>query len=540
MGKRNQKARMDAPIVTTQNGKVSGTCHETVPATVPCYYYRDIPFAKTARFEKPVDFGSWGDKVWNGKVATRHYPSEDTFKSPEIMEYKKLFPIQAETMVEEMEAAKNPSEESLHLSVMTNDLTGSKPVMVWIHGGGWQSGTANSYFPTPLVGMGDVVVVCISYRLALGGFLFGNWGLFDQVKALEWVQSNIGVFGGDASNVTIFGESAGGWSIDALMCSPKASGLFHKGIAQSGSLRSVFKFAPVEANPAFPVLMKKYNLESVDALKEKLLTLTSAELVAAGAELGKAAVMFVHNMDNDFFVSSPDQKQLLTNKVPYMIGTNDAEHSWLLPFVMRIPPVADEELVLKFLAGPLIRAMGGEKAAAVAKQAYSGMIGVYAPNAPYDKSAPEFPLYIFKRAMADQWFHGGFIRANEIMADQVVHAYHLSIKTQAHHEGDKAKADWMGADHADDLMYVFGYPFNGRNLFDGAQFTAEEVELSRRMVNAWTSFAKTGSPGWAQYEAKDKVIKEFNKVDSLSSGNDENWATRTAYVKTVLDAVHKM
>ena len=107
------------------------------------------------------------------------------------------------------------------------------------------------------------------------------------MKALEWVQSNIGAFGGDASNVTIFGESAGGWSIDALMCSPKASGLFHKGIAQSGSLRSVFKFAPVEANPAIPVLMKKYNLESVDALKEKLLTLTSAELVAAGAELGK-------------------------------------------------------------------------------------------------------------------------------------------------------------------------------------------------------------------------------------------------------------
>ena len=60
------------------------------------------------------------------------------------------------------------------------------------------------------------------------------------------------------------------------------------------------------------------------------------------------------------------------------------------------------------------------------------------------------------------------------------------------------------------------------------------------MVNAWTSFAKTGSPGWAQYEAKDKVIKEFNKVDSLRSGNDENWATRTAYVETVLDAVHKM
>ena len=87
--------------------------------------------------------------------------------------------------------------------------------------------------------------------------------------------------------------------------------------------------------------------------------------------------MFVHNMDNDFFTTSPDQKQLMTNKLPYMIGTNDAEHSWLLPFVMHIPPVADETLVLKFLSGPLIQAMGEEKASAIAKQAYAGMVGVY-------------------------------------------------------------------------------------------------------------------------------------------------------------------
>ena len=159
--------------------------------------------------------------------------------------------------------------------------------MVWIHGGGWQSGTANDYFPVSLVGMGDVVVVCISYRLALAGFLFGNWGLFDQVKALEWVRDNISAFGGDPNNVTIFGESAGGWSVDALMCSPKATGLFHKGIAQSGSLRSVFKFAPVDKNPAFPFLMKKYEVDSIEALKEKLLTVSAAELVQTGAEVGK-------------------------------------------------------------------------------------------------------------------------------------------------------------------------------------------------------------------------------------------------------------
>ena len=287
---------MDAPIVTTKHGKVSGSCHQTVPATVPCYYYRDIPFAKVARFEKPDDFCSWGDEVWDGKAATRCLPAENGFNRPELMDNKRLIPVQAETFAEEIEVAKNPCEETLHLSVMTNDVNGSKPVMVWIHGGAWQSGTANGYFPLPLVGMGDVVVVCISYRLGLGGFLFGNWGLFDQIKALEWVQASIGDFGGDAKNVTIFGESAGGWSVDALMCSSKASGLFHKAIAQSGSLRSVFKFSPVDASPAFPPLMKKYGVESVDALKEKMLTLTSQELVDAGSELSKG--MFVYDTDD--------------------------------------------------------------------------------------------------------------------------------------------------------------------------------------------------------------------------------------------------
>ena len=93
--------------------------------------------------------------------------------------------------------------------------------------------------------------------------------------------------------MTIFGESAGGWSVDALMCSSKANGLFHKAIAQSGSLRSIFKFAPVDANPAFPVLMKKYGVKTVDALKEKMLTLTPQELVAAQVELSKG--MFVYD-----------------------------------------------------------------------------------------------------------------------------------------------------------------------------------------------------------------------------------------------------
>ena len=76
--------------------------------------------------------------------------------------------------------------------------------------------------------------------LALFGFLFGNWGLFDQVCGLEWVKENIECYGGDPNNVTIFGESAGSWSVEALLCSPRATGLFHRAIGQSGSLKCKF------------------------------------------------------------------------------------------------------------------------------------------------------------------------------------------------------------------------------------------------------------------------------------------------------------
>jgi len=93
--------------------------------------------------------------------------------------------------------------------------------------------------------------------LALFGFLFGNWGLFDHVCGLEWVKENIECYGGDSNNVTIFGESAGSWSIDALLCSPKASGLFHRAIGQSGSLKCKLKVPSSDKNFSFRSLERK-------------------------------------------------------------------------------------------------------------------------------------------------------------------------------------------------------------------------------------------------------------------------------------------
>jgi len=142
------------------------------------------------------------------------------------------------------------SENCLYLNVYSPDPGGKAPVMVWIHGGGLMSGSGGSalYTGDRLAAAQDVVVVTINYRLGVFGFLahpgfreedsdgsVGGYGMMDQIAALKWVRQNIAAFGGDPDNVTIFGESAGGWSVCQLMASPAAKGLFHRAIQQSGN-----------------------------------------------------------------------------------------------------------------------------------------------------------------------------------------------------------------------------------------------------------------------------------------------------------------
>jgi carboxylesterase type B len=136
------------------------------------------------------------------------------------------------------------SENASIINVYTRDVKGKKPVMVWIHGGGFVGGSSRTDFYGPdYILQKDVIVVSFNYRLGVFGFLSlldpkagipGNAGLKDQVFALKWIQRNIEQFGGDPNNITIFGESAGGGSVHFLMISEAAKGLFHKAIPMSG------------------------------------------------------------------------------------------------------------------------------------------------------------------------------------------------------------------------------------------------------------------------------------------------------------------
>lgn len=147
------------------------------------------------------------------------------------------------------------SEDCLYLNIWRPRKPGVFPVMVWIHGGGYFCGTATSpmYFGDRLAANGDVVVVTINYRLNAFGFLAheafageephhstGNYGTLDQVAAVQWVHDNIHGFGGDPDNVTLFGQSAGGWSVCTLLATPLAGGLFHRAILESGGCNAAW------------------------------------------------------------------------------------------------------------------------------------------------------------------------------------------------------------------------------------------------------------------------------------------------------------
>src|SRR5256885_13958530 len=223
-----------SPIVQTDKGPVVGS------TTGPVHVFRGIPYARP-----PV-----GELRWRPPEEPRSWTSP--------LDASSFGPIapQNPSHLEQLFGAEKPeqSEACLSLNVWTPGLDdGRRPVLVWIHGGAFVTGTGSTpwYDGTRLATAGDVVVVTINYRLGALGFLelgelgderyaaSGNCGILDQVAALRWVRDNISSFGGDAAQVTVFGESAGGMSVGTLLALPAAQGLFSRAILQSGAASHV-------------------------------------------------------------------------------------------------------------------------------------------------------------------------------------------------------------------------------------------------------------------------------------------------------------
>lgn len=323
----------EVAVTDTESGKVRGYLSNEI------FTYKGIPYGKAKRFEQAAPPEPWegvrSSMTW-GPVA--HL----------------LTPISSVT--DEVEFVFDhdwgyASEDNLVLNVWTPGLQDGKkrPVMFWIHGGGFTAGSSQelpSYYGENLAKKGDVVVVSINHRLNVLGFLdlsaYGkkyassaNNSIVDMRLALEWVKANIANFGGDPDNVTIFGQSGGGAKVNTLMAMPTAKGLFHRAINQSGAFRS--DMPTKESTQAIAAeVLKQLGIKAkeVDKIQEvpfadlaaagqKALQLASEKMKAAGKSLPAFGLNWGPSMDGNVLPYQPlsEEALQLSKDIPFMIGT---------------------------------------------------------------------------------------------------------------------------------------------------------------------------------------------------------------------------
>ena len=385
------------------------------------------------------------------------------------------------------------SEDCLYLNVRTGNLPrddqetyAPQPVMVWIHGGGHQFGSSDfDYYQSNALVKKGVVIVTINYRLGAMGYMAhpalsktdpngvsGNYGTLDQIAALKWVKDNISAYGGDPENVTIFGESAGSWSVTELMTSPLAKGLFHKAIGQSGA--SSYHLGQMEGDGVgWP---SGYQTGSDVAAALGLTTPTAEDLRAIPAEELQAVITeemsegFHHIRDGYVF---PENVGLAFakgkyNKVPMLFGYNSDEGTLFFPTDPQpsvwLPDVkpGDKASITQALTE------------AFPTQAEK-IVELYNLDTDFTEGGTQM--------MGDEIFGVNIrfvARQNEIYGEDS-YLYHFS-------RVPPNKKQTLGAFHAAEIPFVFGSyePILGQSKNDKA--------LAELMQNYWVNFAKTGNP----------------------------------------------
>ena len=391
------------------------------------------------------------------------------------------------------------SEDCLVLNVWTQGTSGSRPVMVWYHGRGYTSGAGSEgwYDGTALAKRGDVVVVTVNHRLNVFGYLHleeiggeefagsGNAGILDAALALEWVRDNIAAFGGDPASVTIFGESAGGVSVCAHLGSPLSAGLFHRAIIESGGgcynfpgLRTSLLGTPTITRG--DAIVAEAGCDGADEL-ECLRASSPEELIEATESSGQNLFGLADVSIGVDGVSLTEQPFTLAsegglNEVPIITGAN-ADEMALFTIALPIPDDATyQTLVRSLVPGPI-----GDS-----------LLALY-PSADYPS-----PKAAYIALVSDVAFicpAHAFANAARAGAEPS-YAYHFT------HTAEGASAA-LGAFHGLELFYLFG------NFAQTVQKTDNGDAVIGTMQQAWSTFARTGEPGtadWPTYGGTDASI----------------------------------
>ena len=382
------------------------------------------------------------------------------------------------------------SEDCLVLNVWSPGVgeTAPRPVMVWLHGGGFLFGTGGSllYHGDQLAGRGDVVVVTVNHRLGIHGFLAleyidpeqfphaGNVGMLDIVQALEWVRDNIAAFGGDPNNVTVFGQSGGGLKVNALMAMPRARGLFHKAINQSGPGMRVSEpaDAEAEAHSALRILglsprdagkLRELSMWDLLALQGQLLQSVAQPFGGSGGASKNASAMMPLQPHLD-----PD----VLPQHPFADGPNPAMASAPL-----LVGYASHDASLLLCSDPAFATLTADDVRRRVEAAYgaSGLERL----AYWNTTVPDEPPRLrYARVVTDATFRERAISIAEAKATQPapVFLYEFAYQTPLYN-------GLLGCPHSLDLPFVFRNV--DRTTFGGGR--DDRIEVSNNMALAWAA-----------------------------------------------------
>ena len=418
------------------------------------------------------------------------------------------------------------SEDCLTLNLWTpaKDAKAKLPVMVWIYGGGFAAGgTSEPRQDGTVLAQQNVVVVSMNYRLGIFGFFVhpelakesshgsaGNYGLLDQRAALQWVHDNIAAFGGDPGNVTIFGESAGSFSVSAQMASPLSKGLFHKAIGESGAAfhSSGLPFDPMSMRAEKDLKLATSTL-GVSTLAE-LRAVPAEKLLTAFFKPG-GGFDFPPDIDGYFLPQSLSEifaagKQ---SDVPLLAGWNHDEGSFEVaqkPTVASLKATADKDF--------------GDKSADFLK-VYSAQDDSQAPRVAADYAGDKFIA----------WSTWRWLDAQRKTGKKPLYRYRFDQAPPA----SDPKAPDLGAYHSAEIEFVFGALDSKTKV----PWRPADRQLSEQMQKYWANFARSGDPNgaglpqWPVYNAE--TGWQFMVLDEKPEARKDDFRDRYLFLSTVWD-----
>jgi para-nitrobenzyl esterase len=480
-----------APIVQTANGKVQGIVTGDVSAFLGIPYGADTGGA--GRFLPPRPAAPW-QGVRQAQAMGPRCPQPVLHNPLSIIKFSDA-PI---------------SEDCLALNVWTRATSGSRPVMVWIHGGGFGFGSANDpyYEGTGLARNENVVVVSLNHRLNGFGYLdlgpdagpafagAANVGQLDIVEALRWVKANIARFGGDPANVTIFGQSGGAGKISNLLAMPAARGLFHKAIIESGS--DIRVDTPQGAGAQRDKVLAAFGLKPAEI--GKLRDMPLADLVAGFQKAGLLG--FRPWVDGIVLPTQPADPVMspLAHDVPILLGTaHDEATDIALANPLWLKLTEDQ---MRMMIAPMVGPARVDRA-----------IALYRARTPGDT-----PPQVFASVMTDWGFgHKAIVMATRKAAagGAPVYVYRIEWKTPV-------LDGVLRSPHGVELPFVFDTVATAPELVG----TAPQPGMVRLFQHSFATFARTGNPtiaggpAWPAYSAKNRATFVYDTTPHVVTDPD--------------------